>query len=199
MILLFHVAGTAMEVFKTAAGSWTYPEMAVLRIGGVPLFTGFMYAAVGSYIARAWRVFDFRFTRHPPGWAVMGLAAAAYVNFFTHHFVADVRAVLFAASCVLFGRTFVHYRIWRSHRRMPLLLGLVLVTVFIWLAENLGTYARAWAYPFQLRVWAPVGVGKFGSWYLLMLVSYALVLWVNGARAPVRARRLVRVGAVRAG
>jgi uncharacterized membrane protein YoaT (DUF817 family) len=32
----------------------------------VPLFTGFMYAAIGSYIARCWRLFDFRFTRHPP-------------------------------------------------------------------------------------------------------------------------------------
>ena len=37
-----------MEVFKTEAGSWTYPEDNLLRIGGVPLFSGFMYAAVGS-------------------------------------------------------------------------------------------------------------------------------------------------------
>ena len=95
-------------MFKTAAGSWVYPEFAVLRIGGVPLFTGFMYAAVGSYIARAWRVFDFRFTRHPPVWVVTLLAAAAYVNFFTHHFVVDVRAGLFVASCLVFGRCVIH-------------------------------------------------------------------------------------------
>jgi uncharacterized membrane protein YoaT (DUF817 family) len=48
VILLFHVVGTAMEVVKTAVGSWIYPEEAFFRIGGVPLFSGFMYAAVGS-------------------------------------------------------------------------------------------------------------------------------------------------------
>ena len=43
MIAIFHVVGTAMEVFKTAVGSWIYPGDAFFRIGGVPLFTGFMY------------------------------------------------------------------------------------------------------------------------------------------------------------
>lgn len=187
VIVLFHVAGTAMEVFKTAAGSWAYPEPSLLRLGGVPLFTGFMYAAIGSYIARAWRAFDFRFAHHPPLAAVLALAGAAYVNFFAHHFVWDVRLLLFAASAALFGRTWVHYRVWRIHRRMPLLLGLLLVTLFIWLAENLGTYGRAWVYPHQTSGWAPVGLGKFGAWYLLMLVSYALVMLANGVR-PARQR-----------
>ena len=182
IIILFHVAGSAMELFKTAAGSWTYPEEAVLRIGGVPGFTGFMYAAVGSYIARAWRVFDLRFVRHPPLWAVGALAGAVYVNFFAHHFVWDARWLLFAASAVLFGRTTICYRVWRVHRRMPALLGLGLVALFIWFAENLGTYARAWAYPHQAAGWTPVGIGKFGSWYLLMLLSYALVAAVHGMR-----------------
>ena len=26
VILMFHVVGTGMELFKTAAGSWIYPE-----------------------------------------------------------------------------------------------------------------------------------------------------------------------------
>ena len=69
VILVYHAIGTAMEVFKTDAGSWIYPEAGVLRIGGVPLFSGFMYASIGSYIARCWRLFDFRFTRHPPRWS----------------------------------------------------------------------------------------------------------------------------------
>src|SRR3712207_198089 len=38
VILLFHLVGTAMEVFKTAMGSWSYPEPSLVRIGGVPLF-----------------------------------------------------------------------------------------------------------------------------------------------------------------
>ena len=146
----------------------------------MPLFTGFMYAAVGSYIARAWRVFDFRFARHPPLYAVMGLAFAIYANFFAHHFLPDIRMALFAVSALLFGRTWIHYRVWRVHRRMPLLVGLMLVTLFIWFAENIGTFAHAWTYPHQARAWAPVGTAKIGAWYLLMLISYALVALVQG-------------------
>jgi uncharacterized membrane protein YoaT (DUF817 family) len=184
VILLFHIAGTAMEIFKTSVGSWVYPEASILRISGVPLFTGFMYASVGSYIARAWRVFDFRFTRHPPMPLVLALAAAIYINFFAHHFVPDMRIALFAMSVLLFARTWIHYRIWRTYRRMPLLAGLVLVTLFIWFAENIGTFARAWMYPHQQgKDWTPVGTGKIGSWYLLMLISYALVAVVHRPRA----------------
>ncbi|MDZ4111361.1 MAG: DUF817 family protein, partial [Brevundimonas sp.] len=46
VIFVFHVVGTIMELFKTQAGSWIYPEDSLLRIGMVPLFSGFMYAAV---------------------------------------------------------------------------------------------------------------------------------------------------------
>ena len=91
VIFVFHVVGTAMEIFKTSVGSWLYPEASLLRIGGVPLFSGFMYAAIGSYIARCWRLFDFRFTRHPPLWALSLLATAIYVNFFAHHYLPDAR------------------------------------------------------------------------------------------------------------
>ena len=31
VILLFHVVGTLMELFKTAMGSWSYPEASLLR------------------------------------------------------------------------------------------------------------------------------------------------------------------------
>src|SRR3546814_3488698 len=78
VILIFHFVGTVMELFKTAAGSWQYPEASVLHIGAVPLFSGFMYAAVGSYIARVWRIFDFRYSGYPPIWTSYALAAAIY-------------------------------------------------------------------------------------------------------------------------
>lgn len=142
VIAIYHVVGTAMEIFKTGMGSWIYPEESVLRIAGVPLFTGFMYAAVGSYIARAWRLFDFRFTRHPPLVLTLPLAAAIYVNFFSHHFVPDLRWMLFAATLLVFGRTIVHYKVWHEYRAMPLLLGSFLVALFIFLAENIGTASR---------------------------------------------------------
>ncbi len=183
VIFLFHIVGTVMEVFKTAAGSWTYPEPSLLRLGGVPLFTGFMYAAIGSYIARCWRLFDFRFTRHPPLWAMGLLAAGIYVNFFAHHYAPDVRLALFAATALLLGRCWVHFKVWRVHRRMPLLLGLFLVALFIWLAENIGTFTAAWVYPHQRQAWALVSLGKLGAWFLLMIVSYVLVALVNRPQA----------------
>ncbi len=175
VILLFHLTGTAMEVFKTAMGSWEYPEASVLRIGGVPLFTGFMYAAVGSYIARAWRLFAFRFTRHPSFAATAWLAIAIYANFFAHHFLPDLRWLLFAAMAMLFGPTWIHFRVRAAYRRMPLLLGFVLVAAFIWLAENVGTFAAAWRYPAQRAGWSVVPLSKLGSWLLLMIISYVLV------------------------
>ena len=182
VILVFHLTGTAMEIFKTAMGSWEYPEASVLRIGGVPLFTGFMYAAVGSYIARAWRLFDFRFTRHPSFMATAWLALAIYANFFAHHFLPDIRWLLFAAVAALFGRTWIFFRIRHEHRRMPLLLGFVLVAAFIWLAENVGTFAAAWRYPAQRDGWSVVPLSKLGSWLLLMIISYVLVSATKRAR-----------------
>jgi uncharacterized membrane protein YoaT (DUF817 family) len=183
VILVYHVIGTAMEIFKTHAGSWVYPEAAFFRIGGVPLFSGFMYAAIGSYIARCWRLFAFRFVRHSPLWLLGLLSAAIYVNFFLHHYIVDFRLLLFAACAVLLGRTWVHYRIHRAYRRMPLLLGLFLVSLFIWFAENIGTWTQTWAYPHQAAGWNMVKFGKLGAWFLLLIVSYTLVAWINKPEA----------------
>ncbi|MBA4000384.1 DUF817 domain-containing protein [Brevundimonas sp.] len=179
VILVFHVVGTIMELFKTAAGSWIYPEPSLLRIGEVPLFSGFMYAAVGSYIARVWRIFDFRYTAYPPVWTTWLLAAGIYVNFFAHHWVMDVRWGLFAVTALLFLRTRIHFTPDRKRRWMPLLLGFLLVALFIWFAENLGTFSRAWIYPDQAEGWSPVSLAKMGSWYLLMIISFVLVSLVR--------------------
>ncbi len=175
VILAFHLIGTVMELFKTSAGSWIYPEPGLLKIGAVPLFSGFMYAAVGSYIARVWRIFRFRYTRYPPRWASYVLAVAIYVNFFAHHWLPDIRLGLFAATALLFWRTRVYFTPFREARWMPLLLGWFLVAVFIWLAENLGTLSHAWLYPAQRDGWTLVSPEKLGAWYLLMIISFVLV------------------------
>lgn len=179
VILVFHVVGTAMEVFKTAHGSWVYPEPSVLRIGGVPLFSGFMYASIGSYIARVLRLFDMRYERYPPAWAPWLLAVAAYANFFTHHYLPDIRLGLFAASAVIFARTWVWFTPDRTPRRMPLLVSALLVALFIWIAENLGTFGGAWVYPSQKHGWEPVTPAKIGAWYLLIILSFVLVTLVR--------------------
>ncbi len=179
VILVFHVVGTIMEVFKTAHGSWVYPEPSLLRIAGVPLFSGFMYAAIGSFMARAIRLFDMRFPNYPPVWAPWLLALAAYANFFTHHYIIDLRWLLFAFSGLMFWRTWVVFTPDQTARRMPLLVAALLVSLFIWFAENLGTFAGAWIYPTQRHGWALVPPEKLGSWYLLMLLSFVLVRTVH--------------------
>ena len=179
VILIFHVVGTIMEIFKTGAGSWIYPEAGFFKIGGVPLFSGFMYASIGSYIARVWHLFDFKFTRHPPLWTVYLLAAAIYLNFYAHHYIYDFRYFLFALAILLFGRTMIYYKVWHAHRPMPLLLAAFLVALFVWIAENVGTITKTWLYPLQLTGWQAVSFAQFGSWFLLLFLSYALVAFVN--------------------
>ena len=187
VIFIFHVVGTIMELFKTAHGSWIYPEPSLLRIGAVPLFSGFMYAAVGSYIARIMRIFDIRYRHYPPLWTTWVLAAAIYLNFFLHHWLPDIRNVLFVATIALFGRGWFFFTPDRQRRSMPFLLGFFLVAAFIWLAENLGTLARAWVYPGQEDGWSPVGLAKLGSWFLLMMISVVLVTLVHRPQMePVR-------------
>lgn len=179
VILAFHAVGTVMELFKTAHGSWTYPEPSILHIAGVPLFSGFMYAAVGSYIARVTRILDFHYSAYPPLWACAALAVVVYANFFTHHYVWDFRYLLFAATALVFWKCQVHYRVFRFRHRMPLLLGFALVALFIWFGENIGTWSKVWLYPQQRQVWSMVSLEKFGSWYLLMIISFVLVNLVH--------------------
>jgi uncharacterized membrane protein YoaT (DUF817 family) len=179
VIFLFHAVGTAMELFKTKAGSWSYPEESFFRLGDVPLFSGFMYAAVGSYLARVNRIFDFHFSNYPPLWATLALALGIYVNFFTHHYIWDMRWLLFAATALLFWRCNVHYQVFRFRHRMNMLLGFFLVALFIWFAENIATASRIWLYPNQKSGWEMVSLGKFGSWYLLMIISFVLVNLVH--------------------
>jgi uncharacterized membrane protein YoaT (DUF817 family) len=190
VILVFHLVGTLMELFKTSTGSWHYPEFSYLRVGHVPLFSGFMYASVGSYLARVWRLFDFRFTHHPGLPAMMALSAAIYANFFTDHWGIDFRLPLLGAAALLFGRTTIYFRVWRVHRRMPLLLGFGLVALFIWFGENIATAAGAWLYPSQVKQWTMVSPAKLTSWSLLLLISYTSVAGTMQARPRRRPTRL---------
>jgi uncharacterized membrane protein YoaT (DUF817 family) len=65
---------------------------------------------------------------------------------------------------------------------MPLLAGFFLVALFIWFAENISSFSAIWLYPHQLKAWTPVSLGKLGSWFLLMIISFVLVASVNVPR-----------------
>ncbi|MEY2864664.1 MAG: hypothetical protein RLY58_2371 [Pseudomonadota bacterium] len=186
VIAVFHVLAMLMELFLTSPriGSWHYPEAGVLRINNVPLFAGFMYSAVGSFLARSLRLFSVSFDHLPPFFALWGLALLSYVNFFSHHFYPDLRLILFAVSLTLFWHTRIHLRLGHTQQKidfLPLLLGLA---GMVWVAENIATFSNIWLYPSQVNHWHWVGVGKVGSWYLLLLLSLVLVWTMMGTRTP---------------
>lgn len=191
-IFLFHLVGLGMELFKTSPdiGSWSYPGDAIFRVATVPLFSGFMYAAVGSYIARAWRVLDLRFSHYPNRRLTVVLAVLIYVNFFTHHFIYDIRYFLLAAIAGMYWRTFVAYKVYEKERRMPLLVGFGLIAAVIWFAENVGTYTNAWLYPEQAAGWQLVSISKLVSWFLLMIISFIMIDLLYAIRNHKRRSRL---------
>ena len=177
VILLFHISGTAMEIFKLQMGSWDYPEAGLLKIGGVPLFSGFLYASVGSFMARVIRLFDMRFTSYPPFWWTVVLAVAIYVNFFAHHFVPDIRNLLFLATGVVFWQTRIYFTPFGARLWMPLVVAAFLSSFFLYLAENIGTLTGTWLYSGSAR-FSFTSLSKLGSWYLLLYVSFVQVTLV---------------------
>jgi len=177
VLSLFHLLGMGLELFKTSHSvrSWSYPEPAFFHVKTVPLYSGFMYASVASYIMQAWRRFDLRLTHFPNFKLAVGVSVAIYTNFFTNHYTLDVRWPLAAVVIILFWRTRVHFTVVRIERFMPVVLSFLLIGFFIWVAENIATFFGAWVYPHQAQQWAIVGPSKISSWMLLVIISFIIV------------------------
>lgn len=177
VICLFHVVGLALEIFKThpSIGSWAYPEQGIFKIAGVPLYSGFMYAAVASYMIQSWRIFKLQLVNYPSYRLALPLALGIYANFFTHHFIPDVRWFLAVAVLVVFRRTRVEFKVVGARRWMPVALSFFLIAFFVWVAENISTFFGAWQYPHQEQGWSLVSFHKVGSWSLLVIISFIIV------------------------
>lgn len=179
-ICLFHFLGFLLEAFKTSVvNSWAYPDFAYTKIWGVPLFSGFMYAAVGSYVIQAWRLFDMKVLHHPPFTLAVLSSGLIYINFFTHHYIGDYRYYILAFLLGLYARSVIVFTPLDKERKMPLLLSFVLVGFFIYLAENLGTLLGVWRYPNQLGAWALVSLGKWGAWSLVIVMTFTITLFLK--------------------
>jgi uncharacterized membrane protein YoaT (DUF817 family) len=175
VITVFHLIGLALEIYKVQLGSWSYPEEGWSKVFGVPLYSGFMYASVASYMCQAWRRLRLKLERWPSAFLTVPVGAAIYLNFFTHHFMMDLRWILTGIIFVVFLRTIVHFEVNHHRYRMPLAASFVLIGFFIWLAENIATFLGAWTYPNQQEGWSLVHLGKFSSWFLLVIVSFIIV------------------------
>ena len=177
VIMIFHVMAMCMEIFKTqdAIASWYYPEAFYLGIGKVPLFAGFMYSAVGSAIARGMRVFEVRLLKPPRLEYVGVLVALIYMNFFTHHYMMNLRWPLFVIALVLYQRTHIQFVLVERVRQMPIIWVFAFIACCTWLAENLATFTRVWLYPTQKDGWIAVDWDRLLAWYLLIQLSFVLV------------------------
>ena len=179
VILLFHVVATVMELFKTSGqiGSWSYPgvDQAFFKILTVPLFTGFLYSSVGSYISRIIRIFDMHFEQYPKQIYVGLLALTIYINFFTHHYVYDLRYILFAIILLMFWKTQIQFTVHKKVRKFNFIFAGFACAFFVWVAENIASYSNVWLYPDQIEYWKMVSLHKIGSWFLLLIVSFLLV------------------------
>jgi uncharacterized membrane protein YoaT (DUF817 family) len=140
----------------------------------VPLYSGFMYAAIGSYISQAWRLEKIILRNYPNTVQTIILSSLIYINFFTNHYIFDFRWFLMVAVIWLFRNTYVVYTIIREHK-MPLPIVFALIAFFIWIAENISTYLGAWKYPDQIHTWTLVSFGKISSWSLLIIISFIIV------------------------
>ncbi len=138
-------------------------------------------------MCQAWRILELELERYPPYALSVPLSAAVYLNFFTEHFIADLRWVLAAAVACVFWRTRVRFRVTRRTRRMPLLLSFALIGLFVWVAENISTFLGAWVYPEQRAAWQMVSVGKISSWVLLVIISFLIVADLKHMREKRRA------------
>ncbi|WP_432443037.1 DUF817 domain-containing protein [Martelella lutilitoris] len=190
-ICLFHIVGFALEVFKTSGAiqSWSYPDFAYTKLFGVPMFSGFMYAAVGSYIIQAWRILQVRILHHPPYWMAALVALLIYANFFTHHFIGDYRWYIAALAIGLYARSTVVFRPYDRDRKMPMLLAFILIGFFIWFAENISTFFAIWQYPDQIGAWSTVHLGKWSSWTLLVIMTFTIVVSLKHIRESIHIPR----------
>ncbi len=180
---LFHVIGLAMEIFKVNMGSWVYPEFAHSKVFGAPLYGGFMYASVASYVCQAWRRFDLKFVNWPNKYVTISVATAIYLNFFTLHFAPDVRLLIATVAIVIFAKSFVQFNMRGKRWKMPVLGSFALIGLFIWTAENYLTFFNAWRYPNQADIWRMVNYGKIGSWILLVTITIIIVVNLKHKKA----------------
>ncbi len=189
VIFLFHIIGLVLELYKTSpgVGSWSYPEEGFFKIATVPLYSGFMYAAVGSYISQAWKVMKLKLTHYDNYAASVILGFLIYLNFFTNHYIYDFRLFLIAAIFMLFWKARAYFTVTDIRRSMSMNVAFMLIAFFIWIAENISTYLGAWKYPDQIHEWTAVSTHKITSWFLMVIISFIIVAYLKHFKSERRA------------
>jgi uncharacterized membrane protein YoaT (DUF817 family) len=189
VITMFHLLGLMMEIYKVKMGSWYYPEVGYSKFFGVPLYSGFMYASVGSYVCQAWRWFNLKLENWPGIVVAALISIAIYLNFFTHHFIVDFRWVITLILTIAFWKTKFVFTVNHVERKIPMVLSFLLIGFFIWIGENIATFFGAWKYATQHEGWKMVSIGKISSWFLLVVLSIVIVVQLKFIKSNYQAQK----------
>lgn len=177
IILIYHILWFIMEAFKThpAIWSWHYQYMWFFTLLSVPLYSGFMYSAIGSFLFQAMHRLKLQFEYFPKFIIAIPIVSLIYINFFTHHFIYDIRYFLIFLIVIVTYKTYTYFTIEGIQYRMHTLLNLLLAACCIWVAENMATFLGVWLYPNQEWSWSPVSIHKLLSRFLLFILSAVIV------------------------
>lgn len=176
VVTCFHLIGLSMELIEVGINhSWAYTSSGFFYIASVPIFTGFMYASVGSYMAKEFRLMRIEVTDMPSSRFLIIFSIAIYANFILNNHIYDFRYLLLVITVIVYSRAKLKFTPSVKAYKFNLPLAFLLIGFFIWIAENISTYLGIWTYPNQVPVWHLVHISKITSWMLLSIVSFNIV------------------------
>ncbi len=176
VVTVFHLVGLSMELIEVSINhSWEYTSTGFFYIASVPIFTGFMYASVGSYMAKEFKLLKLKLDNMPSDKFIIIFSITIYANFILNNHIHDFRYLLLLIMAVVYNRATLHFSPARQQYKFNLPFAFLLIGFFIWVAENISTYLGIWSYPNQVPVWHMVHISKITSWMLLSIVSFNLV------------------------
>ncbi|MEO0343657.1 MAG: DUF817 family protein [Pseudomonadota bacterium] len=173
MVFVFAL-GIGLELQKTGIGAWAYADDGTLMLGAKPLFVGFMYASVASYVIRALRLKGLQVLHLPHwGWAALGGIVLYGAYFLALPFWG--RPVLILWAGLLYHRARVQSP---SGSWLPVPVALGFAALLLWVAENVGTMSGTWTYSGQ-SAGELVSLSKIGAWFVLLTVIFSVVTYLG--------------------
>ncbi len=162
VITVFHLIGLLLEIYKVHFGSWSYPEEAHSKIFGVPLYSGFMYASVASYICQAWRRLYLQMHYWPKAIFYRAIRSNDLLQFFSRIiFYTIFRWFLALLLFIVFFRTFVEFSLRGvTYKNTTGSLLFSLSVSSFGLQRTSQHFFGAWQYPNQREAWNLVHLSK---------------------------------------
>ncbi len=131
---------------------------------------------------RAWTLFHFEFKAHPPVAWLVALSVRSTRGFFAHHYIVDLGAAFVGGGTAVSADLGLLIN-WRTVRSCRSCSGLLLVTTFIWFAENIGTLTKNLALSQPAR---RLGDGErrasSAHGFCCLIISYTLVVLIKRPR-----------------